>query len=245
MARDHSGYLRRIAQMQTLWGLVPTTWQISVVGALSAVAAYLGFQSGGLFYAAIGAVIVFAFGMIGVFFMLLILRQIGIFGKLAISGIGITTFGVTFSPQARSRTVTELKHLSMNFAVQNNSYRDIHFRVLRGDLSILGTINQNASTSDNIHIVPAGQQQLLLFATIETIVLPKIDFSKPAVSPITGKIVLEIRYGPNSETLPYVLLYEAEPSIGMNIVPQKTGQPAVQLPLLVAIRRYVHKRIGM
>jgi hypothetical protein len=241
MPRDHSGYLRRVGYFYSVWGLLPTTWQLSVTGAVSAVTAYLGFQYGGLFYALIGAVFVFTLGTIVVFFLMLIARNIGVFGKLAVREIGITSF----TAETKSKSVSDIRYLTMNFLIGNNSQRDIHFKLERADHSVLGQINQGAVASVMTHIVPSFQQQLLLFATIDKISLPKIDPNTP--SPITGKIRLDIKYGPAGNAMGYLLRYEADLSFGIAVTPNadKNSFSQVHLSILPMVKVYDHRRVGV
>jgi hypothetical protein len=243
MARDHGGYLRRVAQLQAMWSLLPSTWQLSAVGAISAVTGYLGFQAGGYFYAALGAIAAFCLGSIGVFFTILISRAIGIYGKLTIKEIGVSAFAPEFSSEARSKVITAVKNLTMNVVVQNNSMRDIHFKVSRCDLSILGRVNPDATISAMTHIVPAGQTQPLIVPTIERIDLPKTVPDK--ASALTGRIILQIEYGPSSEVLPYRLLYEADPIFGLGTIAgaTKNAPSQVSLSVICPIRKYVHERV--
>jgi hypothetical protein len=239
MARDHSGYLRRLSAMYSLWGLLPTTWQLAVTGAVSAVTAYFGYHNGGIFYAIVGAVFVFAVGTVGVFFLMLIARNVGIFGKLAVREIGLPSF----TAETKSRIVSEIKYLTMSFTLGNNSQRDIHFKVVRGDLSVLGQINQSASISPMVHIMPSFQGQALLFATIDKISLPKIEPNKP--SPIIGRIRLDIKYGPNGSALGYLLRYEADLSFGLSVTPSadKKSFSQVHLSVLPMVKVYDHRKI--
>lgn len=238
MPRDHRGYLQRVSALWALWGLLPSTWQTAAVAVVSAVTAYLGFQSGGLFYAVLGAVFVFCLGMVGMFFAILVSRQVGIFGKLLIREIGISEVAVDL----HQNVMREIKALTMNFTVQNNSARDIYFRVIRAPLSIMNHVNQAAGISNATNIVPAGQTQLVLLATIQHI-KAKIVFGKAAPTPITGKLELEIAYGPSDEKLRYILNYEGEPILGMGLLPQPKGPPQVQFKLITPIKRYEHKKI--
>jgi hypothetical protein len=238
--RDHRGYLQRVSQLYSLWGLLPTAWQTAVVGLVSGVGGYLGFRTGGLFYAVIGAVFVFTAGMIGLFFTILVIRQTGIFGKLAVREIGVADFGV----DTQGQILRELKFLTMNFAVQNNSFRDIHFRVIRANLTVLNNVNQDAVVSEFVNIIPSGQFQQLAFATIASVKLPKIDISRlPTASPITGKVEIELAYGPNNQALIYAFSYEANLSFGCTIARQHRGHvQQVNLKVISAIKRYHHKQ---
>jgi hypothetical protein len=240
MAKDHRGFLQRVAALYNLWGLLPSTWHTAAVAVVTAIAGYLGFQTGGFFYALIGAVFVFSTAMVGLFFTMLVFRNISVFGRLAIREIGVQSF----SADTQGNFLKEIKGITMYFVVQNNGARDIHFRVLRAPLSILNQVNQEAAVSDLENIVPAGQPQHILLATIDSVKFTKIDLSRPgSKTPITGKIELEIAYGP-SDHMPYLLSYAAEISFGINALHQHKNKWQITLHPVNMIKRYDHKKVN-
>lgn len=239
MAKDYRAFMDRVSFAWTMWGLLPTTWQAAMAAVFSAVVGYFGFQTGGMFYALLGGISAFSIGMFGIFFAILVARQVGIFEKLAIREIGISDVGADL----KQNVLREVKNLTMNFVVQNNSSRNIYFRCRRATLSMMNQTNQAAEVSKNTHVVPAGQPQMLLFATILSI-KPKIIFGVTRETPLVGKIELEITYGPSSENMPYLFYYESTPSIGTSLIQQPKGLPQVQFKVVAPITRYGHKKLG-
>jgi hypothetical protein len=73
-----------ISGASTLWGFMPAAWQTAVIGTVTIMTGYFGFQTGGIFYALIGASAVFAFVMFGIFLMILMKRMVSSYEKLAV-----------------------------------------------------------------------------------------------------------------------------------------------------------------
>jgi hypothetical protein len=237
-------FLDRVSFFSTIYGLLPSSWQTAAIALASAAIGFFGYQSGtspivGIFYAGVGAAVVFGMGMMGVFFTLAIARQLNIFQRLSVRDIGVTDFGV----ELRNGALREIKHLTMNFTLQNNSERNIFFKCLRGDLAIMGIVNQHGTIDATVKLVPARKPHILMFSTFPLIAVPE-PVSVPGPTPIIGKVELEIAYGPRPDKLPYLLSYLGEPSLGYAIVSQGNGkgQPQVQIKIITAVKRYIHKR---
>lgn len=237
MARDHKWFLNRVSTLSTVWGLLPSTWQTAVVGVASAIAAYLGFQYSGLFFAFVGAAVVFCCGMVGIFFGILVVRMTGIFEKLIVREVGISDIGAIY----KGLSVKEITHITFIISLLNSSGRNIYYRLHRGDISIMGHVSQKGGVSDQIDLVPPGQPQQIILATIEKIPVPKFSTTSP--TPLVGKLILEIEYGTNRDSLPFLLEYEAEPAIGMTTSPNPNGKGAqTQWKLITPVKRHAHRK---
>ncbi|HMK79906.1 MAG TPA: hypothetical protein VK438_09660 [Xanthobacteraceae bacterium] len=237
MAKDYRGFVRRIRQLYFIYHLLPTTWQLAIVGVLSAVGSYLGFEAGGLFYAFIGLVVAFATSAMGIFFVLMISRSTTTYMKIGIGGIGIGNVAADI----KLNVVKEIYAITLQVSVQNTGVRDVWFKVLRSDLSILNTVNQDAKISDDLHLVPTGFPQLLNIATIEHIKVPKYDPGPHGRSPIVGKLKLELAYGSRKDHLSYDFEYEADLTLTWNITTtEKSSRQNAQFAVMNSIKRNSH-----
>ena len=62
--RDYRGYLRRVSALYTLYVMLPTTWQLSILAVLSAVGTSLGLYNGNLFRAFVGLMVAFGLAVL-------------------------------------------------------------------------------------------------------------------------------------------------------------------------------------
>jgi hypothetical protein len=215
--RDYRGYLRRVSALYTLYGMLPTTWQLSILAVLSAVGTSLGLYNGNLFRAFIGLMVAFGLGSMGLFFTQLLVRNATVYTKLGIGGMGIASVGADI----KANVVKEFSAITINVSVQNTGVRDIFFKFLRTDLSVLNIVNQDAKLAEDIHLIPVGFPQSFNLATIQHIKVPTTRSGGP--TPVVGKMKLEFAYGPRRGNWSYVLFYEADLAFTWNVNPPGRG----------------------
>src|SRR4051794_39529000 len=90
-----------IGHLTTAWGLLPLPWQTAIIAMLSALTGYLGFESGGLYWALLGASAMFAFGMAGAYYFILLRSQTTVFERLIAENLSIEQ--IYFVPKDETR----------------------------------------------------------------------------------------------------------------------------------------------
>jgi hypothetical protein len=118
--------------------------------------------------------------------------------------------------------------------VENGSDETIYFQSRSGGIQIQGRVNQDENPVSVVAAIGPKQRRDFTFATIEG-----IDASDPKTR-IPGKIKLEIAYGPTKEQLNYIVIYEGEIQIVLqvNAQGQTTGAQSA-----VFLKRYDHGKI--
>jgi hypothetical protein len=118
--RDYRGFLRRVQILYALYGMLPTTWQLSILGALSAVGTILGYYQGDFFRAYVGLMIGFGLGSMEMVFGQQLVRNATVYSKLGIRGMGISNV----SADIKGNFVREFNGITVNFLIQNTGIRD-------------------------------------------------------------------------------------------------------------------------
>ncbi|WP_316174650.1 MULTISPECIES: hypothetical protein [unclassified Bradyrhizobium] len=233
---DYRGYLRRVSTAYTLYGLLPTTWQLAIISVVSAAGTFLGFYFGDPYRAFVGLMIAFGMGSMGMFFVQSIIRNATVYSKLGIGTIGIANAAADI----KSNVVKEFYAITMQVGVQNTGVRDIFFKFIRCDLSILNLVNQDAKADQNIHLIPAGFPQTFNLATIQHIKVPIFRVGAP--TPVVGKLKIEIAYGPRKDAWAYRFVYEADLSFAWSLNPPlKGGQQTAQVYVGNSITKNTHE----
>jgi hypothetical protein len=234
--RDYRGFLRRLSVLYTLYGMLPTTWQLSIIAVLGAMGTSLGLYHGDLFRAFVGMMIAFGLGSMGLFFTQTLVRNATVFTKLGLGGMGIANV----TADIKANVVKEFGGITVTISIQNTGVRDIFFKFLRSDLSILNMVNQDAKAQEDIHLVPVGFPQLFNLATIQHIKVPPVRAGGP--TPVVGKMKLELAYGPKRGSWSYVLLYEADLAFTWSISPPgRGGHQNAQVQISNSITKNSHE----
>jgi hypothetical protein len=213
-----------ISGASTLWGFMPAAWQTAVMGTMTLVTGYFGFQTGGVFYALIGASAVFAFVMFGIFLMTLMTKMVSSYEKLAVEQVGLFNPILDHVKDGRNRKVWTLKNLTFEITVRNHSQQTLYFKIRRAAHSMAGnTIRGEHKLPDIINIVPAMTAQKVILQT-----LPDI----PIANGMEGVIDLEIAYGDERESLKYLLIYGCTPQLSIILQKNGSGQIAMSTPIV-------------
>ena len=216
----------------SVWGLLPSSWQVAIIGIPTMITGIIGYQ-GSLYFALIGAAIVFGSMMLGVNNAVSLYRKTTVFQKIGVMGIGIAEAGiVSDGPQDQVATAKfTLTHLAMNMTIKNHAELPVFIKIGRTSYSMEGRINQNAKVRDQVFLVPGLGEHYITFAT-----LPDIPIGDTALS---GGVDVELHYGPAEDALKYVLHYIGEPKIGLEINPE-SGRAATKISTMV--REHKHSR---
>jgi hypothetical protein len=197
-ALDATGY------GQFLWGLLPATWQTAISTGLTAASAYLGYQSGGLFYALLGGVACFAFCMVAIHQWININRLTSVYHRLHVGELGLANVAAAKDP-------FRIPALTMQVQLKNDGARPIFFRLHRASHSLAGRTNDAGGVDPGLMILPENSPQQIVLATLSDI-------------PITGevggegpkaRIEIEIDYGPSGDNLAYRMHYIANIQLGI------------------------------
>lgn len=235
--RDYRGYLQRLSALYTLWGMLPTTYQLAIVAVVTTLASYLGFETGGLFYALVGGVITLAFGLMALFFLLTIIRNTTTFGKLGVGALSLGPIGADI----KMGVVKEFMNVLPIVTMQNRGQRDIYYKIIRAEYSILNYVNPASEIFDEVHVVPFGFPQSVQVAAIESVKVPKYDIKPGGKSPVRGKLKLEFVYGPSKDALKYSYSYDAEIALGWTITAApKGGVQGANVIIIAAVKRNIH-----
>ena len=97
-----------------------------------------------------------------------------------------------------------------------------------------------ARLDDQIQVIPMKGSTEIIFAPLHKLELPK----QSGQTPLRGRLITEIAYGPNRDDLRYLFEYEGEPMIGMKLVAIE-GNPVgtAELTVVTAIRRLNHRKL--
>lgn len=210
----------------TMWGLLPTAWQASAAAALSAVTGFLGYQTGGLFYAVLGAAAMFAMVMVAAYYAILLNRQTSVFERLAIEQIAPVQAALTGDWETKEFVI---KGYTLEAQIRNHSERSVWIQLRRAQHSMGGQTN-DAEISKLVSIIPPHGLQKMNLAT-----LPDIK----VIDPLTGTVDLEILYGPQADDLRYVFYYVNKPAIGLLVEEGGKGQLTFTTP----ITKNQHERV--
>jgi hypothetical protein len=220
-----------ISGASTLWGFMPAAWQTAVMGAATLVTGYFGFQSGGIFYALIGASVVFACVMFGIFLMTAMTRMVSSYEKLAVEQISLFNPMLNQAKDGRNKKTWTLKNLSYEVTLRNHSQQTLYFQTRRATHSMAGqTLVGQHNISPHVNIVPAMTAQKIMLQT-----LPDI----PVVDGMVGRIDLEIAYGDDREKLNYLLMYICAPHLSITVQKNGGGQIAINCP----IEKNLHEKL--
>jgi hypothetical protein len=211
----------------TIWGFLPSAWQSAIVSAVSAMTAYLGFEYGGLLFAMLSGGAMFAFGMAGAYYTILLNRQTSIFERFGVDQIAVIQASIVGNKEKQEFFIHGLT-LEVHF--MNYSERSIWMQVRRAHHSIGGQTT-DSEPSKLISIIPARGVQKLNLAT-----LPDIK----VIDPINGSIDLEILYGPAQDELKFLFYYVCKPAVGMLL---DTQVGAGQLTITFPITKHEHQRL--
>lgn len=195
----------------TIWAILPGSWQSALAAGAALVTGILGYETGGLFYAVLGAGAMFAFVMAGAYYSILLNRQTSVFEGLSISNVDIHNF---FQKSDDPRTIQAITLLA---GIKNHCERPMYYRLRKSMCSIADRINQNAGIERTTGILPPGEPGQITFSTLQNIPLPP-----PGAQPPKGRIELEIEYGSAADNLHYLMICEIEPVISI-IIHKSTG----------------------
>jgi len=214
----------------TLWGVLPSAWQGAAITAVSAVTAFFGFQSGGFFYAFLGAGAMFLFTTAGLYYAILLNRQTSIFQRLTVEPFGVVQAGIQGDKEKKQFFI---RGLTLEGNLRSHSEREMWIKLERAYHSI-SNITAEGEISKMVSVIPPHGQLKFNLATLPDIPLP----SDGSIGP-TGSIDLEILYGPKRDDLRYVLYYVCKPAVGVHIDIEK-GQGAISITF--PITRHEHER---
>lgn len=208
----------------TVWGLLPANWQLVVTGIATVVTGYFGFQTGGIFWALIGASAVLAFGLMSLLLWIVLTKLTSVFERLTVETIGMSGGNLHKGKDGRNRNTWTLKHLTMELQLRNHSQRTLYFKIKRLTHSMSGkTLKDPPKLAEGISIVPPQTIQKILLAT-----LPDL----PVVNDMTGHIDLEIVYGSDKDDLRYLFVYESTPAMAISIGKNGQGQIQITAPII-------------
>jgi hypothetical protein len=203
---------------------MPAAWQTAVMGTATLVTGYFGFQTGGVFYALIGASAVFSFVMFGLFLMTMMTRMVSSFEKIAVEQISLFSPMLDQIKDGRNRKAWMLKNLTYEIILRNHSQQTLYFQTRRASHSMAGkTLIGEHKVSSNVNIIPAMTAQKIMLQT-----LPDI----PIADGMAGLVDLEIVYGDERDSLKYFFVYECTPQLSIIVQKNGSGQIAVSSPIL-------------
>jgi hypothetical protein len=221
-----------LSNAPTVWGFLPSSWQLAVAGAASAMTAWFGYWQGGIFYALIGASMVFAFSMFGIVLWVFLTRSLSVFERLIVESVGPSQAHFHESKDGRNKKYWVIRGLTLECVLRNHSQQTVYFQIKRATHSMLGlTVPPNKpDAKPAISIVPPKSLQKITFAT-----LPDIKVQDD----MKGHIDLEILYGPSKDKLHYLLLYESAPMMGAVISKKGQSQITINAPII----KHTHEKV--
>jgi hypothetical protein len=213
----------------TAWALLPVGWQAAITTALSAVTGYFGYETGGVFYALVGAAAMFAFGMAGAYFALRLHRMNSVFERLTVEAIAVVQAGIMGN---KEKTEFAIRYLTLECHLRNTSERTMFMQIRRANHSMAGvTVPGPAKHSSEISIIPPGVLQKIVMAT-----LPDIKIGGGELS---GHLEFEFLYGSARDSLRYMLLYQGEPKLSLLLNTEAGGG---ELTIQTLIIKHLHER---
>jgi len=212
-----------ISNVSTLWGLLPGSWQVALLGGITLVTGWLGYGEGGLFYAIIGATIVLAFGLLSFLIWIVITRLTSVYERFSVESITIANGNIEAVKGARNKY--KLKHPTLEIRFKNVSpTQTLYFRVKRASHSIDGLgLKSPAAINETITAVAPQTVQKFLMPT-----LPDVDIKNE----LKGLVEFEILYGPKSDNLCYLFTYQSQPGFSFTIQKRGQSQITVNSPIL-------------
>jgi len=150
----------------------------------------------GLHLAILIATTVFAMTTVGLYYGLLLYRENIVFGRLSTSPLGVLHYYA--DPETKEFNIT----LATNF--MNASKKDIYASVRRELHSLAGRLDHPETSLPIIHLAP-GHLAHFVFSTLTNIPVP--------ASQATGRVELELHYGPSPDNLRYMLHVESTPKL--------------------------------
>lgn len=160
---------------------------------------YLGFTSGGLFYAATGVLFALTCCMI-------LIASAAHTRKLTSVMYGLVPVDVSakemtfLSWETEERKAIKFDTIHLGVRLLNNSSQTIFYRMRPHQVSVMGKINPDAKVFGDVSLIASGLEATHSFPLIQDVVVP------PGVQMgATGIVNFEMEYGPSPDRMLYVM----------------------------------------